>query len=295
MPTVSVIVATYRHDDMLQRALESLALQTYKDFEIILVDDNSDDAWNRKVSDIVYAFSSKYPDVQIELIVNSDNLGSAETRNVGIRCSKGKYITFLDDDDIYLPKKLEHQLSTFIKEDADYGITDLYLYNNNDKLIDKRIRNYITSYSKDALLKYHLMFHLTGTDTLMFKKEYLDSINGFDPIDVGDEFYLMQKAIMAGGKFCYSPHCYVKAYVHSGHGGLSSGEGKIRGEVSLYGYKKQFFNALDKRSINYINTRHFAVLAYAYLRMKKYRSFIKYSFKGFFTSPISFCKILFSR
>ena len=227
MPTVSVIVATYRHDDMLQRALESLALQTYNDFEIILVDDNSDDAWNRKVSGIVYAFSSKYPDVQIELIVNSDNLGSAETRNVGIRCSKGKYITFLDDDDIYLPEKLEHQLSTFIKEDADYGITDLYLYNNNDKLIDKRIRNYITSYSKDALLKYHLMFHLTGTDTLMFKKEYLDSINGFDPIDVGDEFYLMQKAIMAGGKFCYSPHCYVKAYVHSGHGGLSSGERRL--------------------------------------------------------------------
>lgn len=47
-------------------------------------------------------------------------------------------------------------------------------------------------------MKYHLLYHMTGTDTLMFKGEYLRRIGGFPTIDVGDEFYLMEQAILSG-------------------------------------------------------------------------------------------------
>ena len=127
---------------------------------------------------------------------------------------------------------------------------------------------------------------------MMFKKEYLNSIGGFLAIDVGDEFYLMQKAIEAGGKFNYLPVCDVKAYVHSKTNGLSSGDSKINGENLLYEYKKKYFNRLDKKSIRYIKMRHYAVLAFAEVRRKGYFNFIKYAIQAGISSPLGCIRLL---
>ena len=131
---VSVVIATYRRDESLKKALLSLSEQTYNNIEILLIDDNDDPVWNEKVSQIKNEFSAQFPNIDCSLIVNHPNLGSAKARNVGIFAAKGSYITFLDDDDIYLPKKIEVQLAAMVKENADYGFTDLYLYNENEKL-----------------------------------------------------------------------------------------------------------------------------------------------------------------
>ena len=204
--TVSVIIATYRREEALLNALNSLGKQSYAPIEIVLVDDNApieivlvdDNAaaeWNQKVSAIVANFKESNPDLAIQHIINEENLGSAKTRNIGIFAAKGEYVTFLDDDDVYLPCKVERQLAHMLESESDYSITDLDLYNEQDKLIDKRTRAYIRDVTPQALRSYHLKYHLTGTDTMMFRREYLLAIGGFEPIDVGDEFYLMQKAI----------------------------------------------------------------------------------------------------
>lgn len=284
--TVSVIIATYRRNETLKRAIESVLNQTYNDIELIVVDDNADAEWNTEVSDTV----NIYPGVKY--IQNKENKGSAMTRNIGISEADGEFITFLDDDDIYLPEKIEHQLNDMIKHNADFSVTDLLLYNERDKLIDKRIRSYITDYSPEQLLKSHLMHHITGTDTLMFKKSYLEKIGGFPPIDVGDEFYLMKEAICGGGKLIYTNGYYVKAYVHTETDGLSSNISKINGENALYEYKKTMFGSLDKKSVKYIKMRHHAVLAFAYLRMKKYMLFLKESIEAFVSSPMACLKLL---
>lgn len=284
--TVSVIIATYRRNETLKRAIESVLNQTYNDIELIVVDDNADAEWNAEVCDIVNIYPA------VKYIQNKENKGSAMTRNIGISEAEGEFITFLDDDDIYLPEKIEHQLNDMIKHNADFSVTDLFLYNERDKLIDKRIRGYITDYNPEQLLKNHLMHHITGTDTLMFKKSYLEKIGGFPPIDVGDEFYLMKEAICGGGKLVYTKGCFVRAYVHTETEGLSSNMSKINGENALYEYKKTMFGSLDKKSVKYIKMRHHAVLAFAYLRMKKYIRFMKYSFCSFLSSPIFFIKLL---
>ncbi len=295
MSLVSVIVATYRRDDALKNALKSLAEQTHKDIEIILVNDNSNADWNEKVEKIVDDFKSSFPTVSLNSIVNQQNCGSAKTRNIGIEASSGDYITFLDDDDIYLPSKVEGQVAFMKERSLDYSITDLYLYNEQDKLVEKRERAYIKATDSASLLKYHLKHHLTGTDTMMFKREYLLGIGGFAPIDVGDEFYLMQRAIEGNGKFGYLSGCDLKAYVHTGNGGLSSGEGKINGENSLYEYKKTFFDKLDSKTKRYIRMRHYAVIAFAYLRMKKYGGFLGNSIKSFFCAPFSAIALFLGR
>ena len=295
MKKVSVVVATYRREQALQRALISLAEQSYGDMEIILVDDNGDAEWNARVSAIVEAFKTRFPDVALQHIVNAPNQGSAKTRNIGIAAATGEYVTFLDDDDVYLPDKVKNQAVFMENGKCDYSITDLVLYNEGDKEIDRRIRSYITETSPAQLQVYHLKYHMTGTDTMMFHKDYLTKIGGFAPIDVGDEFYLMQRAIAGGGKFGYLPGCDIKAYVHTGEGGLSSGDGKIQGENALYAYKKTFFGELPNKDVRYIKMRHYAVIAYAELRRKKYGSFVWNAVLSFLISPTRCIKLLINR
>ena len=292
MKLVSVVVATYKREAELKNALESLAKQTYPNMEIVLVDDNGNDEWNSKVSETVEVFRNRYPKIKLECIVNNSNQGSSKTRNIGIHSAHGDYITFLDDDDIYLPDKIRKQVEFMETNQCDYSITDLILYNKDDKKINRRIRSYIKETTVESLRLYHLKYHMTGTDTIMFKKEYLIQIGGFAPIDVGDEFYLMQRAIEEGGKFGYLPGCDIKAYVHAGDGGLSSGDGKIKGENALYEYKKTFFDQLEAGDIRYIKMRHYAVIAYAELRRKNYVKFISNALKSFFASPCNFFTIL---
>lgn len=287
---VSVVMSTYKRNDTLRKALLSLVSQTYKNFEVVLIDDNADSEWTKKVRQIVNEMEGK---ITIKYIVNEENLGSSASRNRGIVIAQGEYITFLDDDDIYLPEKIERQLVDLILTQADYGITDLFLYDDNENLIDKRVRTYIQNTDKKSLMRYHLIHHMTGTDTFMFRTEYLRKIGGFPDIDVGDEFYLMEKAILGGGKFNYSPRCDIKAYVHTGeYGGLSSGQKKINGENILYANKQRYFNELGEKDIKYIKARHYAVIAFAELRRKNGRAFARNVLSALIISPIACIKIL---
>ena len=292
---VSVIMPTYRRNESLKKALFSLAGQTYRNIEIVLVDDNGCEEWNAKVQEIVNGFRQEYPNLAFVSTVNVPNQGSAKSRNIGISLASGAYITFLDDDDVYLPEKIERQLSFMQSGDYDFSVTDLDLFNETGKLIDRRVRTYIKENTTEQLEKYHLMYHITGTDTMMFTKDYLLRIGCFEPIDVGDEFYLMHKAIVAEGKFGYLPGCDIKAFVHTGEGGLSSGEQKIKGEKVLFEFKKKHFNKLDKKSVRFIKMRHHAVLAYAYLRMRKISGFFVEAIKAFFISPVQCVKLFLNR
>ena len=291
-PLISVIVATFKHDEMLLRALNSLKEQTYKNFEIIVVDDNGNKTQNANVEAIVSQFRKENPQINLTFIVNNENLGSAKTRNVGIDASNGEYITFLDDDDIYLPENLEKQIENMLSTQADYGLTDIKIYYENEKLCDNRERSYIKSTKKDDLICYHLKHHLSGTGTLIFKKDYLLKIGKFGDIDFGDEFFLMLNAIENDGKFTYLPGCYVKAYMHYGETGLSNGESKINGENVVYNFKKKYFDRLSEADIKYIKTRHFAVLAFAELRRKKFLKALTNATKAFFVSPLDCIRLL---
>lgn len=291
---VTVVVATYRRNESLSRALASLLAQTYSNLEIIIVDDNADAEWNERVRIIVEKYvQTARAGYTIRLIQNENNLGSAKSRNKAIFAASGDYITFLDDDDIYLPEKVKAQLQNLIENNADYGITDLYLYTDDDKLCSKRIRSYIKSYKPDQLIKYHLLYHMTGTDTLMFTRDYLQKIGGFMGADEGDEFYLMRDAILAGGKLSYLPESHIKAYVHQGEtSGLSCGERKIKGEIALLAEKQKLFHYLSAKERRYVLMRHHAVVAYAELRRRNIIQFITSAAKSFLTAPIS-CVYLF--
>jgi glycosyltransferase involved in cell wall biosynthesis len=104
---VSVVIPTYNRTTLLRRALNSVAQQTVRPAEVIVVDDCSDFAIQKEVEEIASDFVS---DLNLRLIVNSKNSGANLARNKGIFAASSRYIAFLDSDDLWLPEKLETQL-----------------------------------------------------------------------------------------------------------------------------------------------------------------------------------------
>ncbi|MFQ6791978.1 MAG: glycosyltransferase family 2 protein [Thomasclavelia sp.] len=292
MELISIIMPTFKNEGFaLKRAIDSVLNQTYDNWELIIVDDNQDSKYSKIVQTIV----SDYLNNKIKYFKNQENLGSAKSRNLGIDYAKGKYITFLDDDDLYLPKKIENQINVMKINDADFSIGNLDLKNQNEKVVRRRRHQYLENFKAENLLKYHLKYHLTGTDTLMFKKEYILKIGKFDEIDIGDEYYLMLKAILNKGKCAYVNSVDVVAYIHDAGIGLTASSKKIQGEINLYNKKKQFFSTLSKKDIRFIKMRHNLVLLSCQIKNKNTLSLIVYIFKAFFSCPGQFIKFAFNR
>jgi glycosyltransferase involved in cell wall biosynthesis len=283
-PKVSIIVPTYRRNETLRRALCSLLNQTYSNIEIVVVNDNGN------LSDYKYEARNIVKEItdstdNIIYIENDKNIGAAKSRNIGLENSSGEFITFLDDDDIYTVHKIERQIHYMLRNHIEMCFTDLQLNNKHDRMVDFRERGYIKSYDTNSLIRYHLLYHITGTDTFMYRRELIDKIGGFDPIDIGDEFYLMLKTIKSGAKIGYLKGSDVIAYVHGSEGGLSTGEEKIDGENRLYEFKKPYFDLLSGKDIKYIKFRHYATLAYVEFKRKNYFIALKNALCSFKSSP----------
>lgn len=109
-PEVSVIIPTYKRAHLVKRAIQSVLRQTFKSFEILVVDDGSAD----NTKSVVEAIG----DERIRYIRHDVNKGLPATRNTGIAAAKGSFIAFLDDDDQWKETKLERQLEAIRKYDA---------------------------------------------------------------------------------------------------------------------------------------------------------------------------------
>ena len=103
-PLVSIIIPTYNRSDFLVHAVNSVLSQTFEDFELLIIDDGSIDDTQTKIKE--------FNDIRIRYIYQM-NAGLAAARNTGIKQSRGKYIAFLDDDDLWLRDKLAHQIQSF--------------------------------------------------------------------------------------------------------------------------------------------------------------------------------------
>lgn len=115
MPLVSVIIPAYNRGDVLSRTIESVLSQTFRDFELIIVDDGSTD--NTKT--VIYNLAKK--DNRIKYIWQSNSGGASAPKNTGFKQSCGKYIAYLDHDDEWFAEKLEKQIKKF-EEDPTLGI-----------------------------------------------------------------------------------------------------------------------------------------------------------------------------
>ena len=154
-PLVSVVIPFYNNVEWLTEAIDSVLNQTYKNYEILIINDGS-----REKMDV---FLSKYKEKII--YIKKENQGPAATRNVGIKMANGEYIAFLDSDDLWMPNKLEIQVYEMIENNASWSQTSYKLFGNGT---DGRIVNVI----KNSDLFRKLLFVSNGiaTPTIMIKK-----------------------------------------------------------------------------------------------------------------------------
>lgn len=160
---VSVVVPTYNRRHLLKRALWSLDSQTYRDFEVIVVNDGGDE-----VNDIVW----DYP--RANLINHERNLGLAAARNTGILDASGKYLCYLDDDDEYFDNHLEVLVSTL--EGSDYGVAYTDAWYEYDDEGGKRVREMSRTFDRHMIKEQNI----TPCMCLMHERRILDQVGLFD-------------------------------------------------------------------------------------------------------------------
>jgi len=167
-PLVSILTITYNRANLIHRCIESIQKQTFTNYEHIIVDGNSSD----NTEDVV----KSYNDSHIKYIKLSINGPQVQLRAAADEAT-GKYVSFLDDDDEYLPEKLEKQVELFETLSNDYGIVYCWMsYYNNDNP-DKVISIHKTELGSvgDIAPSRPLV---SGTPTMMIRRTVFEEFGG---------------------------------------------------------------------------------------------------------------------
>lgn len=169
-PLVSVIIPTYKNRGGLIASIDSAFSQTYKNLEILVVDDNNPDSAEREMTENLM---KKYEnEKRLVYIKHEKNRNGAAARNTGIKASHGDYIAFLDDDDEWLPQKIEKQLK-FITNKPSVSCVYCYAYLGDRK-------DYVTPFRGNAIIPLLKNRTCMYTPTLLFRRSVIEAIGGFD-------------------------------------------------------------------------------------------------------------------
>lgn len=159
---VSIVMPSYNSEKYIKDSIESVLNQTYPFWELLIVDDCSMD----KTVDIIKCFK----DERIKLFQNEVNSGAALSRNWALREAKGKWIAFLDSDDLWLPTKLEEQIGFMVTNNYGFSYTDYRI--SNDGVLTNRI---ITAPNKMTFRKIKRYCYV-ATLTVMYNSEKIGLI-----------------------------------------------------------------------------------------------------------------------
>ena len=132
-PLVSIIMPAYNSEQFITDAIESVLSQTYQSWELIIVDDYS--------SDNTISIVEKYANIdeRIKFHANTSNLGAAKTRNVAIKLSRGRFVAFLDSDDLWLPVKLEVQIEIMLSRNISFSFSNYAQINQNGDKLERHL------------------------------------------------------------------------------------------------------------------------------------------------------------
>ena len=173
---VSIIIPTYGPPVRLKDAINSVFLQDYSPIELIIVDDNGKGSkYQKEVQEIVSKFMKDR--ITIKYVCHDVNKNGAVARNTGIRIAQGEYIALLDDDDIFLPKKITLQVEKMNLLNNVYKAcyTSFYII-----FPDGRKKRVISKPPKDIALDIMNFSSEIPSSTLMFTKSAWNYIGGFD-------------------------------------------------------------------------------------------------------------------
>ncbi|MDQ2078325.1 glycosyltransferase [Marinimicrobium sp. ABcell2] len=176
---ISTIIPSYKRPGNLFRALSSVASQEYPNKEIIVVSDNGAEShFNQETLTVVNKVRATYPEVSIRYLEHSVNRNGAAARNTGLMHAKGEYITFLDDDDEYLPGRLSESVARLEAVNANIGAVYCGFLGWNSR--ENSPQRYLAGDLSEYIFTLEYKKHYLHTNTATYRRSYIDMINGFD-------------------------------------------------------------------------------------------------------------------
>lgn len=154
-PFVSVLVTSFNYEKFLHETLTSLANQTYKNFEVIIVDDGSSDG----SVDIIKEYTSKYSNFYFYTHPNNENRGLVESMHLGLSKCKGEYVAFLESDDYWEENYLEVK-ADYIRKNEDVSILCNKIKTIGSPIRDKAVERYHSVFQKRQIKIYSGIFLL---------------------------------------------------------------------------------------------------------------------------------------
>ena len=225
MPKVSVIIPTYNRAELLHSAMCSALKQTYTKFEIIVVDDKSTDHTQKVVQ--------SFKDERIRYIRHDKNKGVSAARNTAVKAAKGEYIAFLDDDDEWLPNKLQKQVELLDRSQP--NICGVY---SKSLMIDKLTGEAVSTNHQPDKSKGNLLYQLVKknpihTPTVLVRKSCLENVGLFDETISYMEDRDLWIRLSMKWEFEYISQPLVRVYIHENAHLSKNLEGQTAGREKL--------------------------------------------------------------
>lgn len=204
-PRISIIVPVFNREELIGRTLASVLAQTFRDYEVIIIDDGSTD----RTRDVVAGFAQQ--DARIRYLYQS-NSGPGAARNRGITASRGQWIAFLDSDDVWEVSKLENACRLM---EADHELEFIHtnwhaLYPNGTKGRPRDSEPFDDLRSKRYLLRRFCL----KTSTVLIKRDLIERLGGYfyTHRPICEDYHLFWRAIIATKAVGYIESCDTIAF-----------------------------------------------------------------------------------
>ena len=257
--TIDILLPTYNGEKYLKEQIDSILNQTYKNIRLIISDDCSKDSTPK----ILEEYKGK--DERIELYLQKENIGVVKGIEFLLKKVKSNYYMLADQDDVWLPIKVEKSIETLKKENADLVFGDLEVVDQDLKtmypsfgdfmLLNRKINKYINSY------KVNYLYNCVTGCTVLSKKEFIEKIL---PIPTESKYLIHDHwiglVVALNGKLAYMPEKYIKYRPHGFKNIEQVRELFINVKLGVFGTyvnnKEKFSKELqeqNEKALNYYN------------------------------------------
>lgn len=192
---VSIIIPSYNHENYVKDSIESVINQTYKNIELIIIDDGSKDNSVQKINELVDLCHKRF--VRFKFI-HRENIGLTKTLNEALNWCEGVYLCILASDDIYLPKKVEKQVD-FLNVNLEYvGVTSniCQIDSDNNVIGGKKVKSRSYNFQDIFFSKYYL-----PAPAAMLRIDFVKKVGGYSEKTLLEDLYMWLKISVYGSVF----------------------------------------------------------------------------------------------
>ncbi|MGE5474758.1 MAG: glycosyltransferase [Ignavibacteriales bacterium] len=271
-PKVSIIIPVYNGSDYIREAIDSALAQSYKDIEVIVVNDGSDDAG--KTEEICESYKDRI------LYFYKANGGVASALNFGIQQMTGDYFSWLSHDDVYYPEKIETQVNKLISIKTEDN--DVILYSDYE-LIDEQSKylgiRRIPNIKSTAMCRALITGHPINGCTILIPKDCFKRVGMFNESLKTTQDYEMWFKLAKNFEFIHIPTILIKSRIHSKQGSKVMNIKHMEECNQYYIWALKEISVSKSSSLVKIFSSFFIAKAAIILKIKGYNEASKYAFR----------------